>query len=163
MRALGAATRAAGAALIVIGSLLAGYGWLYVLRGADWLGAGPQVGDSLPLLQLAGSDRQPVVRVVLAWLLAGAIAGTGLVKVSPPRRALLAGTLAVVLLLVASQLADALTRNLNLGDVILHRRPGLGPVLEGVAFAVGCWLPRRVAGVHRWRRRHPVVGGLDRV
>ena len=55
----------------VLVGLLAGYGWLYVLRGLGWLGAGPAVGDALPLLQLAGFDGQPLLRVVVAWLLAG--------------------------------------------------------------------------------------------
>ena len=48
----------------VVAGLLAGEGWLYVLRGAQggWTPA-RYVADSLPLLALAGADGQPLLRV----------------------------------------------------------------------------------------------------
>jgi hypothetical protein len=49
----------------------------------------------------------------------------------------------VILLLIASQAADALARNLRFRDVLVTREPGLGPWLEALAFAIGCALPRR--------------------
>ena len=64
----------------VVAGLLAGEGWLYVLRGAGWLDAGPNVGDSLPLLALAGADGQPLLRVLISWLLAGAMAAVVMVR-----------------------------------------------------------------------------------
>jgi hypothetical protein len=144
--------------LVVFVSLLAGYGWLYVLRAVGWFAAGPQVGDSLPLLQLASFDGQPLLRVVVAWVLAGLIAGVTLIGVSPVRRAALAGGLSLVLLLVASQAAYALARNLRFSHVIFGRRPGFGPLLEGLLFAVACALPRPKFG-SQWAARRPPVGG----
>ncbi len=150
--------------LVVVASLLAGYGWLYGLRDFGWLGTGPRVVDSLPLLQLAGFDRQPLLRVVVAWLLAGLIAGVALIRVRPVRRASIAGGLGLVLLLIGSQAAYALARNLRFSHVLLSRRPDLGPLLEAVVFAVGCGLPRPVFGSERAaRRRRSRVGRLGRV
>src|ERR1700733_4549160 len=103
--AAGRLPRAAGVAggtvafmLAVIVGLLAGYGWLYVLRGTGWFASGPSVGDSLPLLQLAGFDGQPLLRVAVAFVLAGALVGLAAVRVPPLRRGTLAGALGLVLL-----------------------------------------------------------------
>lgn len=143
----------------MLASLLAGYGWLYGLRQMGWLAVGPRVADSLPLLQLAGFDRQPLLRVVVAWLLAGLIAGVAVIRVRPLRRASIVGLLGLVLLLISSQAAYALARNLRFGHVLLSRRPGLGPLVEAVMFAVGCTLPRPVFGSERAarRRRSPIA------
>jgi hypothetical protein len=158
-RAVTATGVSVAAAVLVILSLLAGYGWLYVLRGLDWLAAGPRVGDSLPLLQLAGFDGQPLLRVIVAWLFAGLIAGVALIRVSPLRRASVAGVLGLILLLFASQAAYALARNLKLSGVLLSRRPGLGPLLEALVFAAGCALPRPVFRSQRSRRRRRPASG----
>ena len=72
-----------GGVLGVLVGLLAGFGWLYVLRGLDWLGVGPRIADALPLLQLAGFDGQPLLRVVVAWVLAGALAGVLSARCAP--------------------------------------------------------------------------------
>src|SRR5581483_5207854 len=53
---------------VVVVALLVGIGWLYVLRGLGWFGFGPRVHDSLPLLQLAGFDAQPLARLAVGWL-----------------------------------------------------------------------------------------------
>jgi hypothetical protein len=130
--------------VVVLTGVLAGTGWLYLLRGLHWLGLGPRVGDALPLLQLAAFDGQPLLRVLAAWVLAGALTGVAL-SATPPRRRL-APTLAValVVLLFAAQGSYALTRNVSFSATLLSRWPGPGPVLEAIAFAVGCWLPRRL-------------------
>jgi hypothetical protein len=133
-----------GAALtlpVIFVALLAGEGWLYALRSFGWFSSGPMVGDSLPLLQLAGFDRQPLARVVVAWLLAGVMLGLPLARV--PRRwlAMSVAPVALVLLLVASQASFALTRNLRFTDVLWTRSPGLGPWLEGLLLAAGCCVP----------------------
>jgi hypothetical protein len=157
-----APVRAAGAGasfvVVVVLGLLAGDGWLYILRGVGWFAVGPAVGDSLPLLQLAGFDGQPLLRVALAWLLAGGVAGLALTRVSPRWRAGLVGVLALVLLALASQASYALARNLRFTSVLLNRGPGLGPWLEALLFTAGCVLPRRSVSRPRRRRvRRPPV------
>ncbi len=151
LAARGARRGARGAAMAValLVALLAGWGWLYALRGLGWLGSGPEVHDALPLLQLAGFDIQPLPRVVAAWLPAGVVAGVALLRLSRPRRALLAGLVGTAVLLIASQAAFALTRNLRLSDVLWSRAPGWGPWLEGLLFAVGCALPGRLPSGNR--------------
>jgi hypothetical protein len=139
---------------VVLG-LLTGIGWLYVLRGLGWLGAGPKVRDALPLLQLPGLDSQPLVRVLFAWVIAGALTAVPLIRVPRVRRAAVAGAVAIVLLLLASQAAFALARNLSFSDVLWSRRPGFGPLLEGLLFAAGCALPGpkpRGHGLHSGHR-----------
>jgi hypothetical protein len=137
VRPVNAAASALAVILAAPAGLLAGFGWLYALRGLGWLAVGPRVGDSLPLLQLAGFDGQPLLRVVIAWLPAGAVAGLALVRVSPLRRAVLLGTLGLIVLLFASQASYALARNLRLSSVLSDRTPGLGAWLEGGLFAAG--------------------------
>ncbi len=158
-RALSLVGGAGAGLLVVLVSLLAGYGWLYGLRQTGSLRVGPPVADSLPLLQLAGFDRQPLARVVVAWLLAGLIAGVALIRVRPLQRASIVGVLGLVLLLISSQAADALARNLRFSHVLISRRPGFGPLVEAVMLAVGCALPRPVFGSERAaRRRSPRLG-----
>ncbi len=151
--------------VIVVAGLLAGTGWLYVLRGLHWLRIGPRIPDALPLLQLAASDAQPLVRVLVAWILAGALTGVAMTEVAPNRRAALALVLALVVLLVASQASYALARNIPFSSTVFSRTPGLGPVLEACAFALGCWLPRPADRGQRpgTRRRSlvSVISGFD--
>jgi hypothetical protein len=152
------ARRAAGLAggtlaqlAVVFVGLLAGLGWLYELRGLNLFSSGPSIGDSLPLLQLAGFDGQPLVRVIVAWLLVGLLAGVALSWMPRLRRIVLAGVFALALLLLASQASDALARNLRFSDVVFTRAPGQGPWLEALLFTVGCALPGRA--VARAKRR----------
>jgi hypothetical protein len=153
------------AVVIVVAGLLAGTGWLYVLRGLRWLGLGPRISDALPLLQLAAADGQPLLRVVVAWVLAGALTGVALAEMAPPRRTALALVLALPLLLVASQASYALARNTAFSATVFSRSPGLGPVLEACAFALGCYLPRPADRGQRpaARRRSilSVISGFD--
>lgn len=146
----------------LVGGLVAGVGWLYLLRGLGWFALGPPVGDSLPLLQLAGYDSQPLARVIVAWLAAGLVAGLVLVRMPRLRRVAVIGIPGLVLLLLASQASFALTRNVRLSDVIWTRHPGTGPWLEGVVFAVGCLLPGlgfvRLADLGLGRRQHRDAG-----
>jgi hypothetical protein len=139
--------------LAVVAGLLTGEGWLYVLRGTGWLHAGPSVADSLSLLSLAGADGQPLLRVAVAWLLAGALTGVALVRPASSHRAALAGALCLVLLLLDSQASYALVRNLPFGGVITSRAPGAGPWVEALLFALGCALPGRAVAGMQWERR----------
>ncbi len=135
---------AAAVLVIMVAGLLAGTGWLYVLRGLHWLDVGPRIGDALPLLQLASFDAQPLLRVLVSWVLAGALTGVALSQVAPRRRVAPALVVALIVLLLAAQESYALTRNLTFSSTVFSHAPGLGPALEAVAFALGCWLPRPI-------------------
>jgi hypothetical protein len=155
----------AGSVVIIAAGLLAGTGWLYILRGLHWLRVGPQVPDALPLLQLAAADGQPFVRILVAWILAGALTGVALGEVAPHHRVGLALVVALVVLLVVSQASYALARNVAFFSTVFSRSPGLGPVLEACAFALGCWLPRPIDRGQRpgTRRRSlvSIISGFD--
>ena len=142
---------AAGVAivLLLLLCLLAGTGLLYGLRGLGWFGVGARIRDSLPLLQLAGFDGQPLARVAAAWLPAGMVFGIALIRLKPLRRTAIAGMLGLLVLLFASDAAFALARNLPLGQVLSDRAPGFGPWLEALLFAAGSVLPRPFARLQR--------------
>lgn len=138
--------RLTGSFAVSVAAVVVGIGWLYVLRGLGWPTAGPRLGDSLPLMQLAGGDGQPLTRLLLAWLPTGMIAGAVLIRTPRTWRALIVGILGLALLLLASQVSYALARNVRLGDVIWTRSPGAGAWLEGLMLAVGAALPGRLRG-----------------
>lgn len=150
-----AAGGSVAALLAVVAGGLCGAGWLYVLRGAGLFAAGPKIGDALPLLQLAGFDAQPLLRVAVAWLIAGGLTGLALVWLGRPWRVLLAGALVLGLLLLASEASYALARNVRFTAVLQKRGPGAGPWVEAVAFAAGCGL----AGKHRRGVGRPTWAG----
>lgn len=99
---------AVGLATLV--AAVAGFGWLYVLHRGNALGAGPRLGEALPLQRLAGGAAQPLTRVVIAWLPAGVFAGVALRWAGLGRRRG-AGVFAasLVLLLATGAAADAIT------------------------------------------------------
>jgi hypothetical protein len=141
---------AVGLILTAVLGVLTGYGWLYLMREMGWFAAGPRVGDSLPLLQLASADAQPLLAVVIAWLLAGVLAGLFTARLTPGLRSLAVGLMALVLLLLAAQASYAVARNLRFRDVLLTHGPGLGPWLAALIFTFGCALPR--GSILRWDR-----------
>ncbi len=140
-RALLATARIIGFTAALVLCLLCGLGLLYLLRGARIVAIGSPVSDSLPLLQLAGFDAEPLLPIAVAWLAAGIILGLVPLRIDPLRRALAAGSLGLVLLLLASDAAFALARNLRFSHALWHRTPGLGPWLEALLFAAGAALP----------------------
>jgi hypothetical protein len=152
----GAAARALLAVLVIVVAVVAGIGWLYALRGLGWFDAGPRIPDSLPLLQLAGFDAQPLARLLVAWLPCGALAGALLLQRRPsPWRAMLTLMLSLPLLLLAAQLSFALARNLRVDQVLWSHWPGLGPWLEGLLLAAGSLVPgisESFRGRPVWRR-----------
>lgn len=106
--------RAGAVLLVVLAAVAGGIGWLYALRHVGVLKAGPRLADALPLQRLAGGAAQPLLRVVVAWLPAGLVAGVGVGLVSRLRRpvrgaAVFALALAIVLAVAAA--SDSLTRN----------------------------------------------------
>jgi enterochelin esterase-like enzyme/drug/metabolite transporter (DMT)-like permease len=123
--------------LVLMSCSLIAIGLLYTLRQLRWLAFGPAIPDALPLLQLAGFAGQPLARVVVAGLVAGAVLGLALTRVSRPRRLFLAAVLAPLLLLAASDASYAVARNLPLDHVLLDQAPGVGPWLEGLLLAAG--------------------------
>ena len=70
-----------------------------------------------------------------------------------------------MVLLLASQASYALARNVAFSSTVFTRTPGLGPVLEACAFALGCALPRTADRRQRpgTRRRSLVslISGFD--
>src|SRR5207248_4521909 len=119
-----------GVTIVVLLAPVAGTGWLYALRSLNWLAVGPHIPDSLPLLQLARADAQPLGRVIVAWLPAGLLAGLALARVPRSRRVLVVVIPVVALVLFASQASFALARNFRLSEVLWSRSPGSGPWLE---------------------------------
>ena len=90
----------------------AAIGWLYLLRDARALHAGPAVGGALPLQRLAGQDGQPALPFLLAWAPAGLAAGAALgwaTRLPAVARAGVAGAVAFVVLFATGALADAVT------------------------------------------------------
>ena len=136
-----------GAVAALMLSVLVGAGLLYGLRGLGWLAAGPRISDTLPLLQLAGFDGQPLARVAIAFLAAGAVFGAVLIRTPPLRRGAVAGLAGLLLLVLASDVSFALTHNLRLSPVVWHRAPTVGCWLEAAAFAIGAAIPRSLARV----------------
>jgi hypothetical protein len=144
-------------ATVLVG-LLGGLGWLWELRDAKLFNTGPAVSDALPLLQLATFDRQPLLRVVVAWFAIGLVVGLLLRRHDRLPRAALAGALAAVLLWFDSQASNALTRNVRFSDVLEHRSVGLGPWLEAAIFAVStAFAPPRALAPARAGRRTPAT------
>lgn len=95
----------------MVAAVVAGLGWLYLLRGLSLAGFGPDVAGALPLQQLAGDDAQPLGLLVLAWVPSGALAGAALARwtaLSRPARALGVSVVAAVMLLATGALSDAL-------------------------------------------------------
>jgi hypothetical protein len=85
-------------------------GWLYLLRDIGALRLGPDVAGALPLQQLAGGDAQPLLRLALAWIPAGALAARALAAGSAlTRQARVAavGLVAWVLLVLIGAVSDA--------------------------------------------------------
>lgn len=137
--------------------LLAGIGLLYALRGLGWFALGPHIRDSLPLLQLAGFDGQPIGRVAAAWLPIGYAFGLAVPRAKPLWLALGAAAFGALLLVAASNASFALADNLRLTAVLWHRLPPLGPWLEAGLFAIGALLP--AAHAPPARPVHAPVGG----
>jgi hypothetical protein len=103
----------------VVLALAAGMGWLYLLRRTGLFDAGPNLSGALPFEQLARADDQPLLRVAIAWLPAGATAGLALAWAADARRwvrALTVGATALVMLLMTGAAADAIA--ISSGDVV---------------------------------------------
>jgi hypothetical protein len=118
-RPLGAQlARAAAGCLCALAVTIAGTGWLYLLRGVGALDVGPHLREALPLQRLAGHDAQPLLRLVVAWLPAGIVAGAALRALGIRRSAARIGLTFVPCLLVLmlfGAAADAITETEAVG------------------------------------------------
>jgi hypothetical protein len=135
--------RVAAAAAVMLVVTLAGVGWLYLLRAAHLLGVGPRLSEALPLQRLAGSDSQPLARLVAAWLPAGLVAGVALRALGARRRvwrAMAAGLPCAVLLLLFGAAADAITETDPLGAHLAAQPQRLAIWLAVALVAVGAAL-----------------------
>jgi hypothetical protein len=117
-------------------AVVAGFGWLYLLREAGILALPPRVPGALALQQLAGDDAQPLARMAAAWLVGGAAVGAGLSGFSQlgrsARVAAFALAAALVLLLLGA-VTDALTNNQRLSA---HLASQAGHAASWVALAL---------------------------
>jgi hypothetical protein len=138
--------RRAAAWAITVLSVPAGIGFLYATRTAGALAVGPSIHGALPLQQLARGESQPLLRMLVAWIPAGVVAGLALGAVGRHGRLtslLIAGATATVLLLCAGAAADAVAVS---ETVWRHVLPQLQRA--GTWIAVACMLTGSAAG---WR------------
>ena len=132
-------------ALVVV----AATGWLYTLRNLEVLRVGPHVSGALPLQQLARSDDQPLLRLIVVWVPAGALAAALLsrwARMSAP--AVLASIVAIafVLLVLAGAMSDAVAISESVRGHIASQFTRAGTLVAVVLMLVGA-LP-----VVFWRR-----------
>lgn len=99
--------RRAAAIVVVAVAAAGGVGWLYLSRNTHALAIGPRLAQALPLEHLAGRDAQPLLRVVLVWLLVGAAAGIALGLMGIARPAVWAGSAVLVVLGLTGAASDA--------------------------------------------------------
>ena len=138
---------AVGVLVVLLTSCVSMLGWIYVLRQLNLFSIGLPVGDSLPLLQLAGFDGQSLARVLIAAALTGAVAGVALARTERRTRLMVVGTASLLILLLDSDISYALAHNLRLGQVLLARSPGFGPWLEAFVLTAASLIPVQVRAI----------------
>jgi hypothetical protein len=122
-----------------------GLGWLYLMRTHHLLTAGPRVKDALALQQLALGDAQPLLRTVVAWVLAGLAAGALLRAALDTRALRLLPAFAVgsvVLLIAAGAASDALANNLRVSSQVGHQLSS-----QAIAVALAALVPAAAVGL----------------
>jgi hypothetical protein len=127
-----------------VGGTAAGIGWLYLLRHAGPLDAGPRVPMALPLQRLAGGAAQPLARLLVAWLPAGVVAGLVLVAAGyrrRPVRAAITFGMTLVLLLALGAAADAVTASETLRSHLAAQPHRAATWLAAALVALGAVLP----------------------
>lgn len=96
--------------VVALLAVLGGVGVLYLIRDVRALAVGPSIRAALPLQQLAGGDAQPLLRMAVAWVPAGLVAGCALRALAHLRvaaRTAVVAVLCTVLLLAAGAVSDA--------------------------------------------------------
>jgi hypothetical protein len=132
--------RGIAGALVALLATLAAIGWLYLLRHTGALDAGPRLHEALPLQRLAGGDAQPLLRMIVAWLPAGLVAGFGLravTRLGRGWRAIAVGVTGWAVLFLVGAASDSVTASEKLAP---HLAPqfGRGSIwLAAVLMALG--------------------------
>lgn len=106
-------------------AIVAGVGWLYLIRDVHLLAHGPVVSGALPLEELASKGSQPLGRMLVAWLPTGFAAGVALLlttRMRPAAVVLASGLLALVILGSTTAASEAVSRSEPLAD---HVSPAL--------------------------------------
>lgn len=135
------------ASLIALTALAAGIGVLYLIRSESLLTIGPRIPGALPLQQLAGGEAQPLLRMTIAWVPAGVIAGLAfglLTGLGPGIRAASIAALSAIVLLPAGAAADAIAITDPLGPHLLPQLTRMGTWIAVALFAAGSLLADRV-------------------
>jgi hypothetical protein len=135
------------ACLMALAAVAAGIGVLYLLRSEGSPAIGPRIPGALPLQQLAGGEAQPLLRMVIAWVPAGLVAGLGFVRLTGLAsrvRAVYLAALAAIVLLLAGAAADAIAITDPLGPHLLPQLTRLGTWTAVALFASGSLIADRV-------------------
>jgi len=130
----------------VVVAVVAGVGWLYALRGVGALSVGPGVAGALPLQQLAGDDAQPLLRLGVAWIPAGAIAALALAsgsRLSPTRRTVGVALVGWLLLVLAGAASDAAAVSASVPSHLPEQLARTGTWVAVALMAVGATVIRR--------------------
>jgi hypothetical protein len=134
---------AMAAAIVVITALTTG--WLYWLQGSVATWPGPMVRDALPLDELSGHDRVPLIVCIVAFGLAGTLLG------------LVARALGFSQLTAGVSLAVGVGGWLFVMDAVslyIARQQQPSVDFRGRSGSAG-GVPRRGASRHRWRAARP--------
>ena len=149
--------------MCVVIAVVAGTGWLYLLREFHGLAAGPRFDGALPLQRLARGDAQPLLRMIVAWLPAGLALGASLAVLTRlPRwgRVLCAAFGSAVLLLLASAVSDAIAENDSVGSHVSNAFSRDGVWLAVGLVALGVLIAPAWSG--RVREPDPGAGATPR-
>ncbi|HET8672411.1 MAG TPA: hypothetical protein VFL87_02150 [Thermoleophilaceae bacterium] len=140
--------------------VVAGTGWLYMLRDLHFPASGPMLDGALPLQQLAGGASQPLSRMLVAWLPAGLALGVtlvGLTRIPRMVRVALVIPSSALLLLVANAVSDAITQN---NAVNQHISSSF--TRSGIWLAVGLLALGTLIAPPWWARRSGAAAGASR-
>jgi hypothetical protein len=124
--------------VVAVVAVVAGVGWLYLLRDEGALDVGPRLAGALPLEELAGQGAQPLLRMAVAWLPAGFAMGAALALGTRLRAVWVAISTAVLAFLIlgsTTTASEAVSRNELFVDHLRSSltRPGLW---AAIGFAV---------------------------
>src|SRR5436190_1085735 len=143
-------------------AVVAGTGWLYLLRSGHLLGFGPRVPGSLELEKLASADAQPLARLVVAWVPAGLVLGLalgGLRPRSPWTRALAGGVAVFALLVLLGAVSDAVENSQSVGGRLGDQFGRAGPWVATGLVVMGTYLGARARAARRRRGAQGPIAG----